>query len=882
MTLIKMFASRMSCWLSSKLSLRLTVPLLTVQIALTLGLAGWLGFRRGAVNPDQVALPMLCGLILVGAIALGNLVIYWLSDRASQVSDEQEKTVKEIKETEVLLAVIQEITAANDFQTALTVTLKGICEVTGWFYGEVWIPTADGKVLECHPAWHLHDTGLGATQLQAWQEFRYYSEGLILSPGQGLPTQIWQQQQAIWLSEIDASSEALSLRANLAQACGLQAGAGFPILSQQGQVFAVLVFWTGALQVQAETIMKLANAVTMQLGTVLENKQITAKLAGLFAAMRDEVFVFDSHGYCLEIVSTDPDLLHAPPRQQVGKNLWELFSVELASQFAHCIWDALKHRKTTAIEYSLPLQGQEHWFSAHISPISDYTVIWVARDITQWKRSESILRQREIDLAQTSQFLNSIIEMMPIAVFAKDVRDNFRYVLWNRGAEEMYGIDRQKALGQTLHELVSPELADQLSQEHDFLIETRQLSIADEVFKLGAQKEILQRVRKLPLVDQAGQVTHLLYLAEDVTEYTRLEAELKQAEEKYRSIVENAVDGIFQTSPEGIYLSANLALAKIYGYESPEELIATLRTPYQLYVNPSDRDRFVVAIQKTGAVAHFEVEIYRKDGSKIWIEENAREVRDSQGKLRYYEGIVTDITRRRQAEVALRLEKEKSERLLMNVLPESIANRLKHDNGAIAENFEEVSILFADIVGFTSLSAQMQPIELVNLLNRLFSEFDQLVEQCQLEKIKTVGDAYMVAAGLPIARKDHAEAIAQLALDMQTTVQKFTTDAGQPLQLRIGINSGAVVAGVIGTKRFIYDLWGDTVNIASRMESQGEAGKIQVSEATYMRLRDRYRFTSRGNITIKGWGIMTTYWLYNPLASGNSPLTAPPQTNRML
>jgi adenylate cyclase len=204
---------------------------------------------------------------------------------------------------------------------------------------------------------------------------------------------------------------------------------------------------------------------------------------------------------------------------------------------------------------------------------------------------------------------------------------------------------------------------------------------------------------------------------------------------------------------------------------------------------------------------------------------------------------------------------ERSERLLLNILPKPIAEQLKLGPQTIAESFSEVTVLFADLVNFTQLADEIAASELVNLLNQIFSRFDQLAETNHLEKIKTIGDAYMVVAGLPEARADHAEAIASMALAMQDALADFNQTAGRHLSLRIGIHTGPVVAGVIGLKKFAYDLWGDTVNTASRMESQGLPGTIQVSNFTYECLKDKYLFTKREPIEIKGKGIMTTYFL---------------------
>ncbi len=204
-------------------------------------------------------------------------------------------------------------------------------------------------------------------------------------------------------------------------------------------------------------------------------------------------------------------------------------------------------------------------------------------------------------------------------------------------------------------------------------------------------------------------------------------------------------------------------------------------------------------------------------------------------------------------------EQKKSEDLLLNILPETVANRLKEQPTSIAEAFTEVTVLFADIVGFTQLSTQVSPQELVGLLNRIFSAFDELAQKHGLEKIKTIGDAYMVVGGLPIPRSGHAEAIIEMALDMQQAINKFNIETKFNCNIRIGINTGPVVAGVIGIKKFIYDLWGDTVNIASRMESHGIPGNIQISQTTYEKVKNKYILESRGLIEIKGKGEMQTY-----------------------
>ncbi len=217
----------------------------------------------------------------------------------------------------------------------------------------------------------------------------------------------------------------------------------------------------------------------------------------------------------------------------------------------------------------------------------------------------------------------------------------------------------------------------------------------------------------------------------------------------------------------------------------------------------------------------------------------------------------TDVTAQRQLEVANQQNLE----LLLNILPEPIADRIRAGEGLIADRHDDVSLLFADIVGFTAMSTTMDPEELVRLLDQVFGVFDTLVDASDLEKVKTIGDAYMIVGGMPIWSPDHLERMADLAIDIARAMDDNDAAARLGVRFRIGIHTGPVVAGVVGKRRSIYDVWGDTVNLASRMESTGVAGQIQVTGAVEERLRDRYRLESRGLVDIKGKGPMETFFL---------------------
>lgn len=230
--------------------------------------------------------------------------------------------------------------------------------------------------------------------------------------------------------------------------------------------------------------------------------------------------------------------------------------------------------------------------------------------------------------------------------------------------------------------------------------------------------------------------------------------------------------------------------------------------------------------------------------------------------------VVTFVLRAtaRRAELQAIHEHERADRLLLNILPEQIARRLKDDPQSIADGFHDVTVLFADLVGFTPMSEKMSPGEILQLMDEVFTRFDALVDRFGLEKIKTVGDAYMLAGGLPNPTESHAEDVAGMALAMLDEVRSIHGPDGTPLNIRIGIATGPVVAGVIGRKKFLYDLWGDTVNTASRMESSGEINSIQVTETTWRRLCGKFDFRERGEIEIKGKGRVMTWFLEGKVA----------------
>ncbi len=331
---------------------------------------------------------------------------------------------------------------------------------------------------------------------------------------------------------------------------------------------------------------------------------------------------------------------------------------------------------------------------------------------------------------------------------------------------------------------------------------------------------------------------------------------LVESEERYRDLFENANDLIQSVDPSGRFLYVNRTWRETLGYSEAEMANMNVFDIIHPEFKQHCLQRFyrVLSGEKLGQV---KAAFIRKDGQTIFLEGNIN-CKFVEGHPVATRGIFRNVTQRLAAEEALRHQQEETERLLLNIWPAPISQPLNEQPPTIVEDFADVTVLFADILGFSEIAASMSAIQLVNLLNPIFSAFDRLTEGYGLERIKSISDAYIVVGGLPTPRRDHAQAIAIMALDMQTAIARFNTENNQNFSIRIGINSGSVVAGVID---FNNDLCKDTLNIASCMESQGIAGKIQVAEDTYQYLCDEFVFEKRGEIEVKAKGKMTTYLL---------------------
>lgn len=599
-----------------------------------------------------------------------------------------------------------------------------------------------------------------------------------------------------------------------------------------------------------------------------------AELRALFAAMTDVITVFDGNGRYLNMVATNSQLLFSPGTERVGQTVYEILPPYQASLFMRHIQQALNTRKPVRLEYSLPVgdwqQGSNAsgqaaadnfddtaWYTAVISPMPDNKVIWVARDIT--KR-----RQADIALQQAEEKYRSIFENTAEGIF--QANPDAQYLSVNPALARMYGY------------LSPSELMEQVTNIDSLYVnEDRRRLMIQRLHTQGAVFEFESQVYRADgwimwvsenvraVMDDQGNILYYEGTVADITQRRQAQEALRESQRTLSTLLGNLAGMAYRRHCDHTWTLEFVSdgCYELTGY-TPADLLEEQTIPFEQLIHPDDRGYVRGELAHSLESGHNFQMTYRiltSDGQEKWVLEKGVRVGATSYQVPVVEGFLTDITDRKEIEEALRMEQERSERLLLNILPASIADQLKRNAQSVAYRFDEATILFADIVNFTGLSGEILPTELVNLLNEIFSAFDHLAERHKLEKIKTIGDAYMVVGGIPNAIQHHTQAIAEMALDMQVAIAQFKRQDGSPFSLRIGIDTGPVVAGVIGLKKFSYDLWGDAVNVASRMESQGFPNEIQVTQSVYDRLKDHYVFEERGYIDVKGKGHMMVHWL---------------------
>jgi PAS domain S-box-containing protein len=401
-----------------------------------------------------------------------------------------------------------------------------------------------------------------------------------------------------------------------------------------------------------------------------------------------------------------------------------------------------------------------------------------------------------------------------------------------------------------------------------------QIGAVDFITKPIVTAEVLARVHihlKLRLANLKLQASNA-ELKKEIEERKQIQNALFLAEKKYTNLVKNTVEGLYEANLKGSYLSANSALVRLLGYDSLGELVQHVKHLNQLYVQPNRWETLVAELETQEILPAFESLVYKKNRQAIWVSENIRAIREVTGELLYYEATVVDITLQKLAMEALLFQRQQTEQLLTNILPAQIARRLQQEQNPIADRFDEVSVLFAALIGFPEFADRSEPKMALNILNHILDRFDRLSSQHQLERIKTISDTYMVVGGLPFSHPDSISAIAQMALEMQAAMVHLNSQLNCDFRLRLGLHLGSVIAGVVDRSKLSYDLWGKTVSIARWMEFTGLPGSIQVSAKAFDRLRQNFTLEKRGTTVMADGEELTTYFLQDRHPRSNGGL----------
>ncbi|HNE93160.1 MAG TPA: adenylate/guanylate cyclase domain-containing protein [Chitinophagaceae bacterium] len=442
---------------------------------------------------------------------------------------------------------------------------------------------------------------------------------------------------------------------------------------------------------------------------------------------------------------------------------------------------------------------------------------------------------------------------------------------WNKGAESIFGYTAEEAVGKPMT-LIIP---NQYQQRHNDGIERmNQRKKPRAIGKVLELSAVRKNGEEFPIEltlgswDSDGK-RYYSGIIRDISAKKKAEKimledkrKIEEQNKRFQVICSSKNDAIITSDESKLITFWNKGAENIFGYTAEEAVgkPMTLIIPMQYQQRHNDGIERMNQRKKPRVIGKvLELSAVRKNGEEFPIELTLGSW-DSDGK-RYYSGIIRDISAKKKAEKLIIEEKKKSDELLLNILPKLVADELKNTGIATAKNHKNVTILFSDFEGFTTLASSISAAELVKELNEIFGQFDDILESLSIEKIKTIGDAYFAACGLPEKNTEHAERCIEAAKQMFRYLEVRNKKTEIKWKMRVGIHSGPVMAGVVSKKKYAYDLFGDTVNIASRMESNGEVGKINISESTYQLIKKKYKFTPRGHVKTKGKGELKMYFV---------------------
>ena len=463
---------------------------------------------------------------------------------------------------------------------------------------------------------------------------------------------------------------------------------------------------------------------------------------------------------------------------------------------------------------------------------------------------------------EINHFYHSIIESESDAIITSDASKCIRS--WNKGAERIFGYKKREIIGKPITVII-PKI---YHAEHDKGMD--RLNNNKDPKVIGQLKErsgLRKNGTEFPIELTLGLwkdkgVNYYSAIIRDISKKKENESLIQEQNKRFQVISSSKNDAIITSDETKRILSWNKGAEHIFGYAAEEAIgqPITLIIPKQLHERHNmgmDRMNRGEPPRVSGEV--LELMAIKNDGEDFPIELTLGSW-DNNGK-KYYSGIIRDISEKKQAERILLGEKKKSDELLLNILPKQVADELKSTGKATTKTYENVTILFTDFKDFTALASSIPATKLVGELNDIFGHFDDIMKECQIEKIATIGDAYLAACGLPLENSDHALRCIDAAKQMLKFLEGRNKKNEIQWEMRVGIHSGPVMAGVIGKKKYRYDLFGDTVNTASRMETNGEAGKINVSETTYDLIKGKHNCIPRGEIHAKGKGKLEMYFI---------------------